>query len=275
MNFEMSESDYINFSSLIYTKAGINLHEGKKNLLKTRLSKYLRKTRFRSVREYYQYLMNDVTGEELVHLLDIISTNLTYFFREPKHYEFLRNKALPQVLESCRSLNKQVIRIWSAGCSSGEEAYSIGIVLNEFLDSRERLQIHIFATDISTKVLKKASDGIYEGEKLEKIPYDLRSRYFQRGVNKHSGYFRVKPQLRKLISFERLNLMEPFPTGQTFQIIFCRNVMIYFDKPTQERIVEKFYGALEKGGFFFIGHSESLTNINHTLRYIQPSVYRK
>ncbi len=275
MNFEMSESDYTNFSTLIYKKAGINLHEGKKSLLKARLTKYLRKTRFGSLEEYYQYLMNDDTGEEMVRLLDVISTNLTYFFREPKHYDFLRSKALPQVLEFSDSLNKRAIRVWSAGCSSGEEAYSLGIVLNQFLCSHEGLQIQILATDISTRVLKKATDGIYEKEKLEKIPYDLRSRYFQRGINKRSGYYRVKPQLRKMISFRRLNLMEPFPPGRTFQIIFCRNVMIYFDKHTQERIVQKFYGALEKGGFFFIGHSESLTNIKHAFQYIQPSVYRK
>jgi len=275
MDFEMSESDYTNFSTLIYRKAGINLHEGKKGLLKARLTKYLRKTRYRSLEEYYQCLMNDDTGEEMVHLLDVISTNLTYFFREPKHYDFLRGSALPQVLETFNNLNKRVIWIWSAGCSSGEEAYSLGIVLNEFIGSREWLQTQILATDISTRVLKKASDGIYEEEKLEKIPYDLKSRYFQRGINKRSGYLRVKPQLRKLISFRRLNLMEPFPPGNTFHIIFCRNVMIYFDKHTQARIVEKFYRALEKGGFFFIGHSESLTNINHAFQYIQPSVYRK
>jgi len=251
------------------------LHEGKKGLLKARLTKYLRKSRYRSLEEYYQCLMNDDTGEEMVHLLDVISTNLTYFFREPKHYDFLRGKALPQVAEICKNLNKRAIRVWSAGCSSGEEAYSLGIVLNEFIGPREGLQIQILATDISTKVLNKASDGIYEKEKLEKIPYDLKSRYFQRGINKRSGYFRVKPQLRKVISFRRLNLMEPFPPGSTFHIIFCRNVMIYFDKHTQARIVEKFYDALEKGGFFFIGHSESLTNINHAFQYIQPSVYRK
>jgi len=275
MDFEMSESDYTNFSTLIYRKAGINLHEGKKGLLKARLTKYLRKTRYRSLEEYYQCLMNDDTGEEMVHLLDVISTNLTYFFREPKHYDFLRGKALPQVAEICKNLNKRAIRVWSAGCSSGEEAYSLGIVLNEFIGPQEGIQIQILATDISTRVLKKASDGIYEKEKLEKIPYDLKSRYFQRGINKRSGYFRVKPQLRKLISFKRLNLIEPFPPGNTFHIIFCRNVMIYFDKQTQARIVEKFYGALEKEGFFFIGHSESLTNINHAFQYVQPSVYRK
>jgi chemotaxis protein methyltransferase CheR len=275
MDFEMSESDYTNFSTLIYRKAGINLHEGKKGLLKARLRKYLRKTSFRSLEEYYQYLMNNDTGEEMIHLLDVISTNLTYFFREPKHYDFLRSKALPQVKESSRFLNKRTIRVWSAGCSSGEEAYSLGIVLKEFIGSQKGLQFQILATDISTRMLKKASDGIYEEEKLEKIPYELKSRYFQRGINKRSGYFRVKPQLRNVIVFRRLNLMEPFPSGSTFQIIFCRNVMIYFDKHTQERIVEKFYGALEKGGFFFVGHSESLTNINHAFQYIQPSVYRK
>lgn len=275
MSFEMSQSDYTNFSALIYKKAGINLHEGKKSLLKARLTKYLRKTRFRSPEEYYEYLVNQDTGEEMVQLLDVISTNLTYFFREPKHYAFLENRALVQLIKILTNIEKQTIRVWSAGCSSGEEAYSLGIVLNEFIRSHNGPAAQILATDISTRVLEKASEGIYEKEKLEKIPYDLRSRYFQKGINKRSGYFRVKPQLRKMITFRRLNLMEPFPPGKKYHIIFCRNVMIYFDKHTQEQIVQKFYGALEKGGFFFIGHSESLTNIKHAFQYIQPSVYRK
>lgn len=275
MDFELTEKDFNNFSSLIYDKAGINLHEGKKELLKARLAKYLRNTNFRSVREYYRYLMEEDVGEEMVNLLNTISTNLTYFFREPKHYDFLKDKALPILADLCRKQNKGEIRVWSAGCSSGEEAYSLGIILSEYLGIRNNPTALILATDISTKVLGKASDGIYLADRLENIPYELKRRYFQRGVNKWSGFFRVRPQLRGLVTFKRLNLMESFPAGETFQIIFCRNVMIYFDRPTQERIVAKFCHALEQDGFLFIGHAESLTGINHSLKYVQPGVYTK
>jgi len=275
MDFELSERDFNNFRSLIYHKAGINLHEGKKELLKARLAKYLRSTEFHTFQEYYRYLTEKDTGEEMVHLLDTISTNLTYFFREPRHYDFLKDKALPLVIDSFKNQNERTIRVWSAGCSSGEEPYSLGMILSEFLGTRRDVSFFILATDISTRVLKKASEGIYAQERLEKVPYDLKRRYFQRGINKWSGFFKVKPELRKLVIFKRLNLMDRFPAGQTFQIIFCRNVMIYFDKPTQERIVNKFYHTLAKGGFFFIGHSESLTGIHHSFQYVQPSVYRK
>jgi chemotaxis protein methyltransferase CheR len=276
MNLELTERDYQNFREFIYQKSGINLHEGKKELLKARLMKYLRHSGFRSIGEYYKYLVqNDDTGEECVNLLDTVSTNLTYFFREPKHFQFLNQVAFPDLAKRLHGRPKKTITLWSAGCSSGEEPYSLAMTCLERQWECGGVDAQILATDISTKMLGKALEGIYPEDRLENISYEVKRRYFQRGVGSWKGYYRTKPVLRQLIRFGRLNLVDPFPENKGFDIIFCRNVMIYFDKPTQERIVQKFHLALNEKGYLFIGHSESLTGVNHSFKYIQPSVYRK
>lgn len=275
-SFELTERDYINFRNFIYEKSGINLHNGKRELLKARLAKYLRHSDFRSFEDYYRFLVkHDEGGEECIHLLDSISTNLTYFFREPAHYDFLIETALPELAPLFKSRRQKRIDLWSAGCSSGEEPYSLGITLLEHFGREGECGLRILATDISTKMLKKASEGIYPAEKLEKIPYDVKRKYFMKGMNGWRGFYRVKPILRELVAFERLNLVEAFPSDYAFDVIFCRNVMIYFDKPTQEKIVDKFHRALRPKGYLFIGHAESLTGIHHAFRYIRPSVYVK
>jgi len=276
MNLELSEKDYQNFREFIYEKSGINLHEGKKELLKARLMKVLRHSGFGSIGEYYTYLVkHDNTGKECVNLLDTVSTNLTFFFREPKHFQFLSQAAFPDLEKRLHGQPKKKITLWSAGCSSGEEPYSLAMTCLERAWPFEGLDVHILATDISTKMLAKASEGIYPEERLENVSYEVKRRYFQKGVGRCTGYYRAKTDLRQLIRFYRLNLVDPFPEKEGFDIIFCRNVMIYFDKPTQERIVRKFHQALKEKGYLFIGHSESLTGVNHSFKYIQPSVYRK
>lgn len=276
MNLELSEKDYQNFREFIYEKSGINLHEGKKELLKARLMKYLRHSGFGSIGEYYNYLVkHDNTGKECVNLLDTVSTNLTFFFREPKHFQFLSQAAFPDLEKRLHGQPKKKITLWSAGCSSGEEPYSLAMTCLERAWPFEGLDVHILATDISTKMLAKASEGIYPEDRLENVSYEVKRRYFQKGVGRWTGYYRAKTDLRQLIRFDRLNLVDPFPEKEGFDIIFCRNVMIYFDKPTQERIVRKFHQALKEKGYLFIGHSESLTGVNHSFKYIQPSVYRK
>lgn len=276
MNLELTERDYQNFREFIYLKSGINLHEGKKELLKARLMKVLRHSGFRSIGEYYTYLVkHDDTGEECVNLLNSVSTNLTYFFREPKHFQFLSHVALPELEKGLYGKTKKNITLWSAGCSSGEEPYSLAMTCLERPWGVEGLEVRILATDISTKMLGKASEGIYPEERMENVTYEVKRRYFQRGVGRWKGYYRAKAGLKQLIRFERLNLVDPFPDKEGFDIIFCRNVMIYFDKPTQERIVKKLHHALNEKGYLFIGHSESLTGVNHSFKYIQPSVYRK
>ncbi|MBW1856828.1 MAG: protein-glutamate O-methyltransferase [Deltaproteobacteria bacterium] len=271
----LKDSEFEKFSRYVYNKCGINLHDGKKELVKARLGKILRQRDFRSFSQYYDYVLNDKSGHELILLLDSISTNLTYFFRESQHFDFLRTKALPEIMNSKASLEDNNLRVWSAGCSSGEEAYSIAIAISEILHNREKWQIKILATDLSTKVLATANTGIYEKKKIDSVPHELRRRYFQKGDNRWKGYFRVKQEVRKKISFERLNFMEEFYFNVPFDVIFCRNVMIYFDNPTKEALIGKFFQNLSNGGYLFAGHAESLTGLKHPFKYIQPSVYQK
>ncbi|MFW6147866.1 MAG: CheR family methyltransferase [Thermodesulfobacteriota bacterium] len=271
----LKDSEFHRLSRYVYETAGIHLHRGKKELVKARLSKILRQRDFQSFGQYYEHVINDSTGQELTILLDSISTNLTYFFREPDHFKLLTGKVLPDAMERKTASRDMVLRFWSAGCSSGEEAYSIAIAVHEALLKVPDWQVKILASDLSTEVLAKADAGIYDEKRLGGVPYELRRRYFQKGNNNWAGYFKVKKEIRQMITFVRLNFMEDFPFVEPFDLIFCRNVMIYFDNPVKERLVGKFFRYLARGGYLFIGHAESLTGIKHGFRYIQPSVYQK
>jgi chemotaxis protein methyltransferase CheR len=271
----LKDSEFQKFSRYVCDKCWINLHGGKKELLKARLGKILRQRNFRSFRAYYDQVVNDKSGYELTLLLNSISTNLTYFFRESEHFDFLRARALPELIETKASSRDNSLRLWSAGCSSGEEAYSIAMAVSEAVYGMKKWQIEIYATDLSTKVLATANAGIYEEEKVHNIPFDLKRRYFQKGSNKWKGYFRVKKGIRDMISFKRLNFMEKFLFKDPFDVVFCRNVMIYFDNPTKEGLIKKLSQCLSNGGYLLVGHSESLTGVKHQLKYIQPSIYKK
>lgn len=275
IQMELTDKDFRNFSNLIYEKCGINLHQGKRELLKARLAKVLRQSRFSSVKEYYDYLMNDSSGDAFIPLLDVISTNLTAFFREPRHFEFLAGPLAEELYMSGGPKKSGDIRIWCAGCSSGEEAYSIAMTMLEALPESRHKDIRILATDISTRMLEVADRGVYEAARVEKVPLPIRRRCFQRGVQRWKGYYRIKSHVRQRIHFQRLNFIEPFSFSQLFDIVFCRNVMIYFDKITQENLVKRFYDVIAKPGYLFIGHSESLTSIKHSFKYVKPSVYKK
>ncbi len=275
MQMELTERDFRNFSTLIYEKSGINLHQGKRELLKARLAKVLRQFDFKSVGEYYDYLMKDTSGDAFIPLLDVISTNLTSFFREPKHFEFLADTVVPELFLSGAARGSGRIRIWCAGCSSGEEAYSMAMTLLEALPENRHGDLRILATDISTRVLKMADRAVYEASRVERVPYATRRQFFQKGVKRWSGFYRVKQRVRDLVQFQRLNFMEPFSFSEPFDVVFCRNVMIYFDKETQEKLVNRFYEVIQGPGYLFIGHSESLTGVKHRFRYVRPSVYRK
>ena len=275
MQTDLTDTQFQRFSRLIYEECGINLHDGKKALLRARLAKRIRYGGFSSFKEYYEHVLDGEGAGEIVHLLDSISTNLTYFFREPQHFDFLGNTVVQEIQrERCRAGDRH-LRIWSAGCSSGEEPYSLAITVLEALERPEKWKIEILATDLSTQMLAKAQHGVYPTERIKTIPPEIKRRYFQRGLNAWQGHVRVKPQVRSRITFSRLNLMEPFPFEESFDVIFCRNVMIYFDKPTQEGLVRRFYESLRLNGHLFVGHSESLTSIKHEFRYLMPSVYRK
>lgn len=272
---ELTESQFQQFSRMIYELSGINLHEGKKSLVCARLAKRIREGRFESFGKYYNYVMNDKSGEEVVHLLDCISTNLTYFFREEQHFGFLTEKALGEILLRKERMRDRELRCWSAGCSSGEEPYSLAITVAEALERFPGFKVKIYATDISTRALAAGVRGIYSEQKVAKIPIDLKRKYFQKGYSSWEGHFKVKKDIRSKISFFRLNLMEPFPFEHPLDIIFCRNVMIYFDRPTQEKLIDRLHDHMEEGGYLFVGHSESLTGITHRFRYVMPSVYVK
>jgi chemotaxis protein methyltransferase CheR len=272
--FELTQGDFEKFSRLVYEQSGISLHDGKKELIKARLIKRVRQGRFKSFRDYYQYVVQDDSGGELVFLLDSISTNLTSFFREQSHFDYLQKELLPR-WKMARNGQDQKIHLWSAGCSSGEEVYSIAITLLEGLEYPEKWKIKILATDLSTKMLKKAMAGIYEQDRIRNIPTPVVKKYFLKGDRQWREYVKVKNRLKDPVEFKRFNLMEPFPSQELFDCIFCRNVMIYFDKKTQETLVNRFYQSLGPEGVLFIGHSESLTGIPHPFKYVKPAIYKK
>lgn len=272
----LSDRLFGQFSELVYRECGINLHDGKKSLLQARLNKRLRITGFPSYESYYQYLTSAESAEELVHFLDCISTNLTYFFREPQHFDFL-NQVIPELLATHEKQRAPRIRAWSAGCSTGEEPYSLAMAVLQHLRDSDRFDFKILATDISTRALDVAKAGIYPEEKLQRVHPELRRQYFRKPTSKGLGAdsYEVVPLLKGIVKFARLNLNESYPFKGPFDFIFCRNVMIYFDKKTQESLIQKMSGYLTPGGYLFVGHSESLMGLNHAMKYVRPAVYRK
>lgn len=271
---ELRDIDFEKISRFVYQICGINLHDGKRELVRARLIKRLREGNFKSFAEYFRFVTTEEGTYELIAMIDSLSTNLTSFFREEKHFYKLR-KILTEMAESSLPYNRiPKLRIWSAGCSTGEEPYSLAITLKETMNG-QRVNLKILATDISTKVLKSAMAGIYSSESVRKIPHPLLRKYFQIGHGRWQGYYRVKRDLKNIVEFMRFNLMENPSFSDFFDVIFCRNVMIYFDKPTQVRLVDRFYNCLKESGWLFVGHSESLTGTDHSFKYIEPGIYQK
>lgn len=274
---DLTREDYNLFRRLVYAKSGINLGEQKMQLVRARLGKRVRSGNFKSFREYYKHVESDQTGEELCQLLDAISTNTTHLFREKRHFDLLKELVTQWADDAkWRSAANGTLRIWSAGCSSGEEPHSIAMTVHDALSRTRGIDIKILATDLSTQVLSKAQLGLYDPHRVGTVPAEYRQRYFTKIQQDGRPALQVIPELRKLIKFARFNLMsDRFPFKHGFHIIFCRNVMIYFDRETQERLVAKYAGQLQKGGYLMIGHSESLNGIEHPLTYVEPTVYRR
>lgn len=270
-----SDLDFKRFSLLVYERCGINLHQRRKELVRARVSRRLREAGFEDFKTYYRFVTREDGGDELVRLLDTISTNLTSFFREEKHFDFLRQKVFPNYTTNRRENGPLKLRFWSAGCSSGEEPYSLAMLLLEYLGEDSDCDVKILATDISTKVLAQAERGVYPMTRLERIPVPVVRKYFRRGYGKQEGYFRVKPLVREMVRFRRFNLIEPLDFQETFDIILCRNVMIYFDRTTQEDLANRLYEGLVHGGYLFIGHSEALIQVSHRFTYVRPGIYQK
>lgn len=271
----ISDGDYEFLQRLVYEQSRIQLGPDKRPLVTSRLAKRLRQLGLPDCGAYCRLLRSPAGPEELRHLIDRISTNHTQFFREIKHFDFLRDRVLP-AWKSRPNRDAEPFRIWSAACSSGEEPYSLAVTLSEHLGPPSSGAWQIDASDISTRVLETARTGVYPAERLTTVPQECLRRYFQRGVQDKAGLFRVKEPLRNSITFHHLNLLQPgYPFSRPFQVIFCRNVMIYFDRQTQEELIGHLVARLVPGGYLMVGHSESLSGIRHPLKSVQPAVYLK
>jgi len=276
-SIEIKDNEFNLLRDLVYERSGINLNEGKKSLVQGRLNRILKKGGFHSFRQYYNHIKADKTGEALAGMLNAISTNLTCFFREERHFDYLNSCYLPDLIRRREHEGRRVIRIWSAGCSSGEEPYSLAMTVLNIIDNPAQWKLTLLATDISTRMLKVAIDGSYGRERVSGLSSAFLHRFFDKQCHERTGeaVYRVKPNVKRLIKFRHFNLMEQFRFRYPFDIIFCRNVMIYFDKATEQNLIDKYYRNLSTEGLLFVGHSESLTGIKHSFRYVEPTIYQK
>jgi chemotaxis protein methyltransferase CheR len=257
----LTAEQFREISRVVREVAGLQLREGKEGLVRARLAKRVRQLALPGFGAYLERVRGD--ARELAEMVDLLTTNKTSFFREPAHFDYLRDALLP-------SLGPGPVRLWSAGCSSGEEAYTMAMVVRECWPESARRDVKILATDISRRVLATARAGVYPDAALADVPRPLR-RHWARA----EGGWRAGDALRALVTFAPLNLMAPWPMRGPFQAIFCRNVMIYFDKATQQALVDRFHALLAPGGHLFVGHSESLSALAHRFAYVRPAVYRR
>jgi len=276
-DLRLTGRDFERFSRLVYEQCGIRLPAHKQSMLEARLRKRLRALGLGTFEEYADLIFSGSGPEgELVRLIDAVTTNKTDFFREPAHFDFLTGTALPTLVEQFGAGLDRPLKIWSAGCSTGKEPYTLAMVLSEFRQTQTNIRFEILGTDISTDVLDKAVRGIYAEDKAAPIPPALRRKYLLKARDPAAQQVRIVPELRGLVSFRRLNFMdEDYALRDSFDIIFCRNVLIYFDRPTQERLLSRLAGYLESGRFLFLGHSETLLGLSLPLRQMAPSVYCK
>lgn len=274
----LSDKEFRLFRDFIYEKCGINLPPAKKTMLSIRLNKRLKALNISSFGAYFDYVTSSGGHkEEQVQMINVVSTNKTDFFREEKHFHYLAKEALPNLAKKMNSVSGKSLNVWSAGCSSGEEPYTLAMVLDDFFTNSRSRAYTLLATDISTRVLTLAEKAIYPKDAVHPVPAKFKHRYLMRGKGDQSGFCRIVPELRKRVIFKRLNLIEGryFDLKKKMDIIFCRNVIIYFDRETQVRLFEKFYDQLTPGGYLFIGHSETLHGINDRFQPLTVAVYVK
>jgi chemotaxis protein methyltransferase CheR len=270
----ISDQEFRLFRAFIYEHFGINLTDVKRALLVNRLQKILRRDGFTSFDAYYQAIQMDETGQAVSELIDAVSTNHTFFFREKVHFDFLMTEALPQLVTRLSSIGQRDLRVWCAAASTGEEPYVLAMLLREYLGADyQRWSAGVLATDISHRALAVAEAGIYAAERVEQVPDRFKVAYFNRIQD---GEYQIKKHLRQEVLFRRFNLMSlTFPFKKPFHVIFCRNVMIYFDQPTRADLVEKLYQFTAPGGYLFIGNAESLDRTRCPYRYVSPSIYQR
>lgn len=271
---EMGDSEFERFSKLIHSEFGIKMPPSKKVLLQSRFQKRLRALGLASYQEYCEYVFSPEGQEqERQHLVDVVTTNTTHFFREPKHYDILNDMVLPAVWK-LHGTGKD-IQVWSAGCSSGEEPYTLAMVFSDFAERHQGFRFTILATDISREILQKAMRAVYSMDKAEEIPQALKKKYVLKSKNPQKRLIKMDKSIRTKVRFSQLNFMENFRLQTPQDIIFCRNVVIYFDRATQEVLFRKFCDNLNPGGYLFIGHSESLSGMTLPLRQLAPTVFQR
>lgn len=270
----LSSRDFARLCDFVYAEAGIRLGPGKKTMLESRLRRRLRHLHMDSCASYCAYLFGqEGLRDEKIHFIDVVTTNKTDFFREPAHFDFLAQRALPEL--AARAEGRSLL-VWSAGCSSGEEPYTLAMVLSEYAQDHPAFRFTILATDISTAVLARAELGVYPAETVEPVPPALRRKYLMRSREPGSHRVRIAPELRKLVVFRRLNFMDAdYGLSECADAIFCRNVIIYFDRPTQQRILSRLTHFLVPSGYLFVGHSETLHDMNLPLEPVAPALYRR
>jgi chemotaxis protein methyltransferase CheR len=271
-NIQLNSKEFEQLSTYIFGNYGIKMPLAKKIMLQSRLQKRLRHLNITTFEIYIQFVFSDKGKEEIIHMMDVVSTNKTDFFREPTHFEFMSEEILSEIYN--RKQNN--VKIWSAGSSSGEEAYTITMVMEEFIEKHGHLKYEIIGADISTDMLKKAINGVYKLEKVFNIPESYKRKYLLKSKDPLKKLVRIKSHLRTKVKFFRLNLMDTvynFP--KDFDMIFCRNTLIYFERDTQEKVINKLCDHLKPGGYFILGHSESITNMDVPLQNIKPTIFRK
>lgn len=273
----MSEKTFSRLREFVQDELGIKMPDAKKTMLQSRLLKRLRAVGKKSYEEYCEYVFSSQgMPRELTHMIDVITTNKTDFFREPKHFDYLVQTALPELINTRGTGMREKACIWSAGCSTGEEPYTLAMVLSDFAEKFPGFRFTILATDLSTRVLETAKLAVYDHEKVAPIPMDMRKKYLLRSKDRRSGKVRVIPELRSVVRFGRLNFMEnDFGLRETLDIIFCRNVIIYFERSVQEKVLNRLCRYLNPGGFMFMGHSETLNGLNVPLIPMATTIYRK
>ncbi len=265
----LTAKEFANIAALAREEFGLELGKGKEQLVASRLRKLMRQLGFKKFRDYYQHVLGDRTGDTLVELIDALTTNHTSFFREQAHFDFLVQRVF------AGQKGHAPMRIWSAASSTGEEPYTIALTAREHLGPQSPFLPRILATDISTRVLETARKGMYKADRFQGGLAPWLRKHLLRGEGHWEGWYRMRPEILEMVEFRRVNLIEPLPDVGRFTVIFCRNVMIYFSRETQEQLVNRLDAYLEPGGYLFVGHSESLTGIQHPLQQVQPAIYRK
>jgi len=268
LSAHLSEKEFRQVSQIVHDICGINLKNGKEALVRARLTKRLRTLRMGSFGEYLRFVKTDAGRDEIGFLIDAITTNKTSFFREIDHFIFLRDRVIPK-------MNTRKMRFWTAACSSGEEPFSLSMLLQESVPNIDVKDVLILATDISVTMLKRARTATYGEGALGELPAAYLRKYFIQVGNERPRTYRVADKITSKVRLAWLNLMDTWPMKGPFNVIFCRNAMIYFDRDTQQTLVRRFWDLLETGGYLFVGHSEGLSSLEHKFRYVQPAIYKK